>query len=63
MVCPSNALILGLLTFTLYYLCKHAEGMRKVREEVDDVLGDQPMRVGDISKLKYMSGMYALDIK
>ena len=47
----------GLLTFTLYYLCKNPEAMRKVREEVDEVLGDQPIHVEDISKLKYVSGM------
>ena len=46
----------GLLTFTLYYLCKNPEAMRKVREEVDEVLGDQPIHVEDISKLKYISG-------
>ena len=30
--------------------------MRKVREEVDEVLGEGPIRVEDISKLKYISG-------
>lgn len=54
---PSNTSMSGLLTFTLYYLCKNPEAMRKVREEVDEVLGDQPIHVEDISKLKYVSGM------
>ncbi|TBU21312.1 bifunctional P-450:NADPH-P450 reductase [Dichomitus squalens] len=45
----------GLLTFTLYYLCKNPEAMRRVREEVDEVLGEGPIRVEDISKLKYIS--------
>ncbi|KAI0631143.1 fatty acid hydroxylase [Trametes polyzona] len=45
----------GLLTFTLYYLCKHPEAMRKLREEVDDVLGEQPIKLDDIGKLKYTS--------
>ena len=26
-------------------------------EEVDEVLGDQPIQVGDLSKLKYLAGM------
>lgn len=30
--------------------------MRKLREEVDDVLGDQPAQLGDLSKLPYLVG-------
>ena len=45
-----------MLTFTLYYLCKNPEAMRKAREEVDDVLGDEPIRLEHIGKLKYISG-------
>ncbi|KAH9899295.1 fatty acid hydroxylase [Cubamyces lactineus] len=45
----------GLLTFTLYYLCKNPEAMRKLREEVDDVLGEEPIQLEHISKLKYTS--------
>ena len=59
---PSNTSMSGLLTFTLYYLCKNPEAMRKVREEVDEVLGDQPIHVEDISKLKYVSGMPRLSL-
>ncbi len=46
----------GLLAFTLYYLCKNPEAMRKLREEVDEAIGDQHIRVEDVGKLKYMSG-------
>ena len=46
----------GLLTFTLYYLCKNPEAMRKLREEIDEVLGDEPIRLDHIAKLKYTSG-------
>ena len=53
---PFNVL-LGLLTFCLYYLIKHPEAMRKAREEIDEVLGDQQIQLTDISKLKYIEGM------
>ncbi|KAI8976616.1 fatty acid hydroxylase [Trametes punicea] len=45
----------GLLAFTLYYLCKNPEAMRKLREEVDEVLGDEPIQLEHIGKLKYVS--------
>lgn len=44
----------GTLTFICYYLLKNPECMRKLREEVDDVLGDQPVQLGDLSKLPYL---------
>ncbi|CDO70377.1 hypothetical protein BN946_scf184999.g17 [Trametes cinnabarina] len=45
----------GLLAFTIYYLCKNPEAMRKLREEVDDVLSDEPIQLEHIAKLKYTS--------
>ncbi|KAI0738944.1 bifunctional P-450:NADPH-P450 reductase [Daedaleopsis nitida] len=45
----------GLLTFTLYYLAKNPEAMRKAREEVDEVIGEEQIRVDHIGKLKYIS--------
>ncbi|OSC96348.1 fatty acid hydroxylase [Trametes coccinea BRFM310] len=45
----------GLLAFTLYYLCKNPEALRKLREEVDDVLGEEPIQLEHIGKLKYTS--------
>ena len=47
----------GLLTFCMYYLMKNPEAMRKAREEVDEVLGDQEIQLGDLGKLKYITGM------
>lgn len=49
----SYSTLTGLLTFTLYYLCKHPEAMRKIREEVDEVLGEGSIQLDDIPKLKY----------
>ncbi|KAI9067866.1 fatty acid hydroxylase [Trametes sanguinea] len=45
----------GLLAFTLYYLCKNPEAMRKLREEVDDILGEEPIQLEHVGKLKYTS--------
>ena len=41
----------------MYYLMKNPEAMRKAREEVDEVLGDQEIQLGDLGKLKYITGM------
>ena len=46
----------GLLTFTLYYLIKHPDAMRKAREEIDAVLGDGEVQLTDLGKLKYIVG-------
>ncbi|CCM04888.1 uncharacterized protein FIBRA_07084 [Fibroporia radiculosa] len=43
------------LSFTLYYLLKNPEAMRKLRQEVDEVLGDQPPQLQDLSKLTYLN--------
>ena len=45
-----------MLTFTLYYLLKNPEAMRKVREEIDTKLGGRPMTVQDVNKLPYLLG-------
>ena len=34
------------------------EAMRKATEEVDEILGDEPIRLEHIGKLKYISGAY-----
>ena len=34
--------------------------MRKIHEEVDEVLGDEPIRLDHIAKLKYTSGTYII---
>jgi cytochrome P450 / NADPH-cytochrome P450 reductase len=47
----------GTLTFATYYLLKNPETLQKAREEVDEVLGDQPAQVQDLSKLQYINGL------
>ncbi|MGH1335979.1 MAG: bifunctional cytochrome P450/NADPH--P450 reductase [Aureispira sp.] len=44
----------GLLSFTLYYLCKHPEVLAKAEEEVKRVLGNKKPEVGHINKLSYL---------
>lgn len=64
LVCRCSALLnlliscrhIGLLTFCLYYIMKNPEAMRKAREEVDEVLGDEQIQIGDLAKLKYITG-------
>lgn len=48
--------VAGMLTFIMYYLLKNPEAMRKLREEVDVVIGDRPMTVDDVHKLPYLIG-------
>ncbi|RPD57416.1 bifunctional P-450/NADPH-P450 reductase [Lentinus tigrinus ALCF2SS1-7] len=44
----------GMLTFTIYFLLKNPEALRKLREEVDTKLGDRPMGVQDVNKFPYL---------
>nr|BAL05197.1 cytochrome P450 [Phanerodontia chrysosporium] len=44
----------GMLTFILYYLLKNPEAMRKLREEVDTMIGSRTMTVDDVHKLPYL---------
>ncbi|KAI0763546.1 bifunctional P-450/NADPH-P450 reductase [Trametes elegans] len=44
----------GMLTFTVYYLLKNPEAMRKLREEIDAKIGDRPMTAQDVNKLPYL---------
>lgn len=44
-------------TFTMYWLVKRPEVYRKVQEEIDSVVGDGPIRVEHVSKLKYLSAV------
>jgi cytochrome P450 / NADPH-cytochrome P450 reductase len=46
----------GLMSFMTYYLLKHPESLKKLREEVDSVLGQRPLQVEDLSKLPYLVG-------
>ena len=45
-----------MLTFTIYFLLKNPEAMRKLREEIDRESGDRPMTVRDGNKLPYLLG-------
>ncbi|KAI0629781.1 fatty acid hydroxylase [Trametes polyzona] len=44
----------GMLTFTVYYLLKNPEAMRKLREEIETKIGDRPMTSQDVNKLPYL---------
>ncbi|KAF7312594.1 Fatty acid hydroxylase [Mycena indigotica] len=44
----------GMLTFMVYYLLKNPEKMRKLRAQVDEVLGDRPVEYDDFDKLPYL---------
>lgn len=41
-----------------YYLLKNPESMRKLREEIDEVLGDQEIQLADLNKLPYLIGQF-----
>ena len=45
-----------MLTFILYFLLKNPEAMRKLREEVDTMIGQRAMTVDDVHKLPYLLG-------
>ncbi|KAK0212347.1 fatty acid hydroxylase [Desarmillaria ectypa] len=44
----------GMMAFTVYFLLKNLEKMRKLRAEIDEVLGRRPLEVGDLDKLPYL---------
>ncbi|KAJ8488103.1 hypothetical protein ONZ45_g14089 [Pleurotus djamor] len=44
----------GTLAFVVYYLLKNPEAMRKLRAEIDTVVGDRPIQYEDLSKLPYL---------
>lgn len=45
-----------MLSFMVYYLLKNPEALRKLRAEVDTVLGSRPAQVEDFSKMPYLNG-------
>ncbi|KAJ7772252.1 fatty acid hydroxylase [Mycena metata] len=47
----------GMLTFAIYHLLRTPEALRKMRAEVDAVLGDRPAQVDDLSKLPYTTAV------
>ncbi|OLN87311.1 Bifunctional P-450:NADPH-P450 reductase 3 [Colletotrichum chlorophyti] len=44
-------------SFTMYSLIKYPEVYRKVQEEVDSVVGDGPLRLEHVGKLKYLTAV------
>ncbi|KAK0632364.1 cytochrome P450 [Immersiella caudata] len=44
----------GTMMFLLYNLLQHPEALQKCYAEVDEVLGDKPLELQDIPKLKYI---------
>jgi cytochrome P450/NADPH-cytochrome P450 reductase len=47
----------GTLSFITYYLIKNPNVMRKLRDEVDEVIGDAQIRVEHLSKLPYLTAI------
>ncbi|KAH6968090.1 cytochrome P450 [Fusarium avenaceum] len=45
------------MTFTMYWLLKKPEVYRKVQEEVDNVVGDGPLRIEHVAKLSYLTAV------
>ncbi|EMD34553.1 hypothetical protein CERSUDRAFT_75518 [Gelatoporia subvermispora B] len=44
----------GMLTFAMYHLIKNPETIRKLREEIDDKIGDRVVSIKDVNKLPYL---------
>ena len=42
------------LTWCWYLLARHPEVVAKMRQEIDDVLGDRPARLADVRQLPYL---------
>ncbi len=55
-VLVSHLVPTGMLTFTIYFLLKNPDKMRKLRAEIDEVLGGRPLEVEDLDKLPYLIG-------
>jgi cytochrome P450/NADPH-cytochrome P450 reductase len=47
----------GLLSFAFYQLLKHPEAYRKAQQEVDDLIGEGPIKVEHMSKLPYIAAI------
>lgn len=47
----------GLLSFAFYYLLKNPKTYRKAQQEVDDVVGTEPINVNHLSQLKYINAL------
>ncbi|KAJ7579319.1 fatty acid hydroxylase [Mycena floridula] len=47
----------GMLSFIIYFLLRNPESLRKLRIEVDTVVGARPLRTEDLSKLPYLTAV------
>ncbi|KAJ7105601.1 fatty acid hydroxylase [Mycena epipterygia] len=47
----------GMLTFSIYHLLRTPEALRKLRAEVDEVVGNRPVQVEDLSKMPYLNAV------
>ncbi|KAJ6631867.1 cytochrome P450 [Mycena sp. CBHHK59/15] len=47
----------GMMTFMVYHLLRNPEAMRKLRAEVDEVLGDRPVQYEDFAKMPYLTAV------
>lgn len=46
----------GMLSFAMTHILKRPEVYAKIRSEVDEVLGKEPIRFEHLSKLTYING-------
>ena len=47
----------GMLSFTFYYLLKNPNAYEKAQQEVDDIIGKNPITVEHLSKLPYLNAV------
>lgn len=47
------------LSFLTYFVLKKPEVLRKLRAELDEVLGNEPPQLSDLNKLPYLAGASA----
>jgi cytochrome P450/NADPH-cytochrome P450 reductase len=47
-----------MLTFAIYHLLKTPAALRKVRAEIDAVIGDRPAQTDDLSNMPYLTGSH-----
>lgn len=53
---PDLQRITGTLSFATYYLLKNPDTMRKLRDEIDEVIGEEVPGLQHLSKLHYLTG-------
>jgi cytochrome P450 / NADPH-cytochrome P450 reductase len=52
-----------MLSFVTYNLAKNPDALAKLRAEIDEVLGDQPIQLSDLGKMPYTVGkLHSIDI-